>query len=178
MNYDQFIEDYLIRRYPNAEFSNVFLQQLYNCYSQRILNVWKVLDELDYLEGKTKKTYSKIEREFKRNPRLAGIWYKHFFDPQFMLKNLVNHITPENFKRYWEDAYAKSEGLEKSEEVFHSVLSYNVTIKAFEERSSYNAMTGEWIIYKPNDGKNYYLMLATHGNDKSIEEAIKFILSI
>ena len=87
----------------------------------------------------------------------------------------MNHMSAEHFKRYWEDAYQKSEGVENSEEVFQSVLSYNVTVKAYEERNAQKGMTGEWIVYKPVNGKNYYLMLATHSNDEFIEKTIKYI---
>lgn len=173
MTIEEFSNDFFIARYPNANFSKYFLQQMYDFHFGRVLDTWKILAEIDYLEGKRSQTPTKIEREFKRNPALKGIWYKHFFSGYFMKKNLMNHLSKEKMAYYVKDALDKSYGLEDQDEIYNSILSYNLTIRAFEERNAQKMMTGEWIIYKPLENKRLYIMIAEHGNDSLIEDVVR-----
>ena len=187
MEYQDFINEYLLTPYPNAVFSDVFLRQMHHVHINRILNTWQIFDEIAYLEGIRKTSQTKKEKEFTKNPDLKGIWYKHFTSARFIPKNIANHLSAnKNFERLYNDAYEKSKDAENPHELFCSILSYNLSVKAYEERASQKnettgekAMTGEWILFFPKsnteDGKNHYLMLAEHGNDQAIIDTLQLI---
>ena len=40
-------------------------------------------------------------------------------------------------------------------------LKDRIVYQAFDERSAANQVTGEWIVYLPHEGKNFYLCLVS-----------------
>jgi hypothetical protein len=42
-------------------------------------------------------------------------------------------------------------------------ISERLVSDAFAQREKQHALTGDWIVYKRHDHKNYYLCLASHG---------------
>tara|TARA_R110002049_G_scaffold251275_1_gene425646 strand:- start:652 stop:1254 length:603 start_codon:yes stop_codon:yes gene_type:complete len=176
-DYESFVKERLLFRYPNARFSKFFSMQLYIFYQKRFLNIWGVLDELDYLEGKRTLTTTKKEREFKRTPELKGVWYKHFYSTSFIGRNLLNHLSNKNMKVYIKEAHEAALVESDYEESFRSILSYKMTVKVFEDKWSSKTITGEWIIYIPRKNENWYLMLAEHKSDDIIVKQLDEILA-
>jgi hypothetical protein len=44
-------------------------------------------------------------------------------------------------------------------------LAWRIAEEPFKERETAKKLTGEWIVYLPHAGKNYYLCCATHEDD-------------
>ncbi len=52
-------------------------------------------------------------------------------------------------------------------------LAHRITHEPVKNRDNAGKMTGEWVIFAKNDGKNYYLCLNTHeAGDQFIYERI------
>jgi len=55
-----------------------------------------------------------------------------------------------------------------------SELAHRVTHEPVEERANANKLTGEWIVFAKEAGKNYYLCLNTHAaGDQQIADRIR-----
>lgn len=176
-DYESFVKEYLLLRYPNARFSKYFSIQLYLFIKKRLLNTWGIFDELDYLEGKRTSTATKKEKEFKRTPELKGFWYKHFYSSSFIGRNLFNHLSHKNMKLYINEAHESALLESNYDEAFPSILSYNMTIRAFEDKWRSKSITGEWIVYLPRETENWYLLLAEHTSDDLIVQNLNGILA-
>jgi hypothetical protein len=55
-----------------------------------------------------------------------------------------------------------------------SELAHRLTHETMELRNANNKLTGEWIVFLPHGGKNYYLCCSTHSEgDQNIYDRIK-----
>jgi hypothetical protein len=123
------------------------------------------MDEVKYLEGLKHKTNTIKPNEFKRG-LLKGYMKKHFMDASFIAKNISNHFSVhfggnDKFDKIINDAIKESSS-NVVDDIFVNRLSYKMTIGAYEERAGLYKLTGEWIVYKQYNGKNYYLTLGSH----------------
>ncbi len=178
------LDEELIYLAPNAGFSTLLRAQLawnrcrnYCLYSgrPRFFNVHAVLDEISYLEGRRRTTSTKPQAELSGS--LKGFWHKHFFDPQFMLRNLLEELkNDDNSGRLWYRDFVPSleamtgkpwVGTEFNDEVA-KLLAHKMIIGAHKQRagvlkrSSASRMTGEWIVYTYDGSRRIYLTLALH----------------
>lgn len=149
------------------------------------LNIHNIVAEIRYLEGLILHTKSKAESKFD-NSSLKGLMKKHFYDPVYFLKNVgasynlayeaqveknkLQGIETEKTKKEKEKEKEKpllkmaTEHMQTlpKKEVIERIV-YDLTIgdlKAREEAGK--KLTGEWLVYKKYNGKNYYLTLANH----------------
>lgn len=131
-------------------------------YTSLRIDVFSVLDEINYLEGLTHVSKTKKEEPFTKPP-LVGLWHKHFFSARHLVKNIgirwnldrggnkdLSKMISEVAKEYGENT-----------DLWPNVLSYRLVNEAFEERAE-RGLTGDWIIYAKHKNTNYYLDLATH----------------
>ena len=51
---------------------------------------------------------------------------------------------------------------------FCNNLAHEVVTGLYKKRSGESRLTGEWIVYLPIDGRNYYLTLGSHGGDETV----------
>lgn len=69
--------------------STILIAQLYQMHQRRTINIDNVTREIKALEGNRPPTRTKKESAFNKNTTLHGLYYKHFTDPRFLLKNLA-----------------------------------------------------------------------------------------
>ncbi len=148
--------------------STVFLEQVFQRYFGRVVNVFQISDEMQCLEGVGRRTATKKEDRFRHVP-LKVLWKTRFTDASFIPKNLsahfgvtrggneklidlITHAFKSSRSGYVDDDFAKE-------------IAHNFTIEAMLDRAKGRKMTGEWIVYKKHEGKNYYLTLAAHAED-------------
>ena len=126
------------------------------------LDVFAVLDEIDYLEGAASGSKTKPETPFRRAP-LAPFWHKHFASARHILPNIIVRWNIKNggnkdlgnlLNRIAAEFGDDSEAWQKQ-------LAHALTVGAVEDRAK-RGFTGDWLIYGKHDGKNYYLDLACH----------------
>ncbi len=148
-----------------AKASEYLIEQLEQAYSSRAFNTFTVIDEIKVLEGGQRPSMTKPPTSFTRGP-LKGLWHKHFFDAQFMMKNIMNHWnlhnpTPEQCaQRYME--IMKEHGItDLSDENINRII-YHFVNGGYEQRAEKKKMTGEWLIFAKYKIKNYYLIIANH----------------
>lgn len=117
----------------------------------------------------------KLATPFTRAP-LKGLWHKHWFSPRFLPANIVA-VTQRKGSMDWIWEIAQ-EGDVLTEELI-SQIAHRMTIGAFESRHAAKQLTGEWIIFLPRDGLNYYLCLGTHriGDDR-LDDKIRTVCSL
>jgi len=158
-----------------SRISTVFISQIYQLGISGALNINAIMDEVKYLEGKREVSKTGAEKPF-RGKLLKGLHKKHFSDAHFIMKNICLHLGVENGntknldKILHEAAVKKDAGCPEHEIV--NYLTHHLTAGAYQERSK-KALTGEWIVFKKHEGKNYYLVLAEHGNDELISNYVR-----
>lgn len=112
---------------------------------------------------------------FVRSP-LRGLWHKHWFSARFVPNNLLAAAhRKDSLDWIWEIA---NEGDVLTEEIINE-LTHRMTTVAFYERHSAKQITGEWIIFLPRGGLNYYLCLGTHAmGDERLFDKINTICAL
>ncbi len=153
--------------------SQYLCEQLFLGYNQRRLHLHRVICELDYLEGLILRT-STVKPKMFKNPSspLLGFWKKHFFQPENILGNMSAHWGLDYYKgdhckenrklndlveRELESSYGEDLSQEKI-----GKLAYKMVLGGFNSRQEKKKLTGDWIVYKPDNGMNYYLGLFPH----------------
>jgi hypothetical protein len=165
------------------EYSISFIALLLHAQSERLFNVHCVSDEVKYLAGLSTSTATKAaELLVKGKFKDQCFWHKHFFDARFIVKNISNELKRDNseFNLWVEKEF---ESLPENEELRINWLIRQYSIGAFEYRagihenisepSDKKRVTGEWIIYKPFQGKLYFLDVALHSQGRELYSNIK-----
>lgn len=126
------------------------------------LDVFAVLDEIDYLEGLRCTSKTKPQKQFRREP-LFPFWHKHFFSARNLIANVMVRWNMSgggnNDLQKLIDEIAEKYG--DNPEVWPNQLVRHLVDGGFEERLV-RGLTGDWLVYAKHDGINYYLDLATH----------------
>ena len=137
-----------------------------------MINICNVTSEIKALEGVGPKTRTQKESAFNEGTLLQGLYYTHFTDPRFMLKNLMAAFGyKEGGNRHLGNVIGKlfHEHKDKyADEGFAASLNHQTTIGAWERRAKKNELTGEWIISGKFREKRYYLCLAAHSEPNEI----------
>ncbi len=174
---------------PNAVFSGLFRQQLAWSWMGQVcvfagkrihIDPHAVLHEIAHLEDPSKITATGPAKALEGD--LAGFRRKHFYQPSFMLANLLRELETggvfdELFHKYAKPRIEKQTGNKFDDgyvldEVAINSLAYAVVVDAYERRAgaksakSKTRLTGEWIIFVPYQGRNHYLTLAMHAEAK------------
>lgn len=133
------------------------------------IDMHDVLLPVLHLENGEPPTGVKPATSFK-HPPLGGLWHKHWFSARFMPANILA-VTQRKRSMDWIWDVAK-EGDILTEELINQIA-HRMTVGAFESRHAAKQITGEWIIFLPRSGLNYYLCLGTHGTgDDRLAEKI------
>lgn len=152
-------------RFENAVFGDYFVGQLEFVHINRIYNVYSIFDEIKFIEGRSSSTKTKAAKPLRG--QLKGFWHKHHFQARFVYRNICNHwgLNQKGFTKFdalWQK-HAKGAGPDAvMNRTVTDKLIYEFTYTGFTERMKEGKMTGEWIIFAPYGGKNYYLTLAGH----------------
>lgn len=166
---------------PDAYFSDTFVAQIAAgfantkinfCTHRLYIDPHAISDELEKIEGRSpRRSLTKPPKEFKHRP-LQGLWRKHWFQADFMMSNIrleILRIGESVIKNALRKSYADGvfDGKIFTEDQAKAIA-FDIAKAGYEDRAkrgsdpNYGRLTGEWIVYAPFNGKNYYLTLATH----------------
>jgi len=151
--------------------SEVLRNQLAEHMRHRTQSVFAVYEEIGQMEGSDppRRTGTK-EAEPLTRELLIGLMHKHY---------KVSSLTSfaQNQRNHWGRKENKSKLTEIVNEFLqdgHSgKLAHELVLGAHTGRHCASKMTGEWIVYAVIDGVNYYLTLATHGEDNPVRERVQ-----
>ncbi|WP_286899112.1 hypothetical protein [Achromobacter sp. UBA2119] len=109
---------------------------------------------------------------------LCGLWHKHYqltTSPSFLL-NLQNEVRLhepelEEMVRAALSARERSDfvGVRQAAAEIASAL----VSEPYDRRRADRRLTGEWIVYVPHNGQNFYLCLAVHREDKLTRQKVE-----
>lgn len=134
----------------------------------RIYHVHAILDEIAKLEGlDTQPSGTKSAAPFRRAP-LVGLWHKHHFQPALMARNLALHWSSQSGRARFRALTDRMGG-----DLDISQLAHEFVLAGYQERAAASALTGQWIVYAPCEGRNYYLTLGRHGYDDVIRRCVE-----
>ena len=120
-----------------------------------------VLDAIHSLERGEQPNGVKAATPFSRPP-LKGLWHKHFFSARFLVNNIVLGFGRDGLEKLVNEVMDPGKSSVVTEEMIKE-LTHRATHEPLEKRASHQKLTGEWVIYFPHDGKNYYLCCNAHG---------------
>ncbi|EUJ09678.1 hypothetical protein Meth11DRAFT_0477 [Methylophilaceae bacterium 11] len=165
------------------EYSISFIALLLQAQNERWFDVNSVSDEVRCLAGLSSCTVTKdAEPLFKNEFRGQDFWHKHFFDARFIPKNISNELKRDSaeFKLWINKEF---ESLPEDEALRINWLIHQYSIGALEYRAGIHEsvsrptdkkrITGEWIIYKPYQGKLYFLDIAFHNQGSELYRTLK-----
>lgn len=154
----------------NGKYAHGFLAELAAHSANGTLHIFAIFDEIGKLEG-TDPVPSETKKPRKMRTPLAGLWHKHYFQPSFMPRNLIDETEQMVKDGRWEAMFAPHYGKYMHE--FIDQISYEAVIGAFERRAQDRRITGEFIVYERQpDGSNYYLTLGRHGEWDAIRARV------
>lgn len=144
--------------------SRVFLFQLYCCaFAQDLGDPVKIVAEINFLEGSRRSAGTKEAEPFEKQP-LRGLWKKHYLiggvRSVAMNTILAAGRKKKEFYRIAERQYTKNKANIPDELLSRNIA--NDVTNLYALRSASNKLTGNWIVFCPYDGRNYYLCLGTH----------------
>ena len=175
---DQTIADYAsmhgIESLIHDRYSSLFVFQL--MLNERIsgLDPQLVIAEIKHLEGIGPPTQTKPESAFRGN-ELKGLWHKHFFvnHPSAAAHNILAHLGNNGLERMVNEVFDPNKSAVITNEMINE-LSNRLVEGSLTERADAGKLTGEWIIFAKEQGKNYYLSINTHENpDEKTAKSIK-----
>ncbi|MGV8830928.1 MAG: hypothetical protein ACOH2N_03050 [Devosia sp.] len=134
----------------------------------------EIIETLKALEGDAVRMTKRPTR-YRQLP-LKGLWHCHFFAAQFMPANMLAALEGNIFPRIAQDEYADllASGEQPSEERVEKFVA-RLMDETLDKRAREHRLTGEWIVYLPRDGQNYYLSVTAHnaGDAETFEEIMK-----
>jgi hypothetical protein len=164
---DAWLDDIKLR---NGKCSNVIRNEIAEGMRQRTISAFAVYDEIGQMEGSDPPCHigTKPAAPFKRD--LAGLMHKHYKGSS-LASYALNHIN------HWQRRKNQTEFLEIIAEFIRGghvgKLTHGLVLGAHMGRHSAGQMTGEWIVYAPIAGINYYLTLATHKEPSAVKERVR-----
>lgn len=162
----------VLRNRPYQERVSIALViRLANASAENI-DVFSVLDELDYLEGIKSSSRTKKEAQF-RKPPLQGFWHKHFFSARHLIKNVRVRWNLESGNKDLSAMIADvANEYGEDPDLWPNVLTHRLVVEGFEDRAS-RGLTGDWIVYAKHEEQNFYLDLATHNEGRQPEQLLQ-----
>ena len=153
--------------------SRLFLFDLYIMDFEFGISPQEILDSVIELENGEQPEGVKPATPF-RNPPLKGLWHKHFFAARFLVDNLILSLGRNRLSEIFESAMHPDKGDIVTKEMINEIAK-RITHETLEKRNADNKLTGEWIIFLPHGGNNYYLSIAAHhfGDQNIFDRIIK-----
>lgn len=148
------VDGWLQLSVTTGKYSSGFVTDLAEHMVNRSAHVHLIYDEIKSLEGlrPAKPSMTKRATAFKREP-LIGLYHKHYFQPKFILANIINH---------WNDARMSELESGPADQLLHKMV-----IGGFQSRAQTHLITGEWIVFAKHEGKNIYFALGKHDDDET-----------
>lgn len=164
------IRGWLKVKQRNGRYAHGFLVELAVNSADRRFNVHAIYDEIGKLEG-TDTTPSITKKPSQMRPPLRGLWHKHYFQSNFIPRNLLEETEKMARDGRWEAMFAPHYGKYVHEII--DQIAHEMVIGAYERRAQDRRITGEFIVYERQaDGSNYYLTLGRHGEWDAIRARV------
>ncbi len=157
-----------------GRYSSLFVLNLYMLHELSGVNPEQVIAELRHLEGSGSSLQTKEATQFKGSV-LKGLWHKHFLPtlPSSMAHNITNHLGKNGLEDLINEIFDPAKSPVITKEMIRE-LSHRVVEGSLTERAAAGKLTGEWIIFAKENGKNYYLSIAPHASgDENIANNLK-----
>jgi hypothetical protein len=159
-----FAEDMFARAGLSAvPYTSVFGRQLEAATRISLINPFSLMEEIGKIERNLPPSRSKKAAAFKRGP-LAGLMHKHFVSARNVAQNVLNHWSPgsDRLNRAVKKVLDEHVGRPVGDWELAGRISERLVSEAYSQREKQHGITGDWIVYKRHDHKNYYLCLAGH----------------
>lgn len=164
------IHSWLNLKRRNGRYAHGFVVELAINSANRRVHIHAIYDEIGKLEG-TDITPSMTKKPRQMRPPLRGLWHKHYFQPSFLPRNLIDETEQMDKDGRWEAMFAPHYGKYLHE--FIDQILHKAVIGAYERRARDQRITGEFIVYERQaDGSNYYLTLGKHGEWDAIRARV------
>lgn len=145
-------------------FSNVFIVDLIIHERVHHINPCQVIQCLLDEEIGINNSNTKPASIFSRKP-LKGLWHKHYFSGKFIAQNIQNEFFRNKYSRGKLSKIItkvlNENPLEDAQNI-SKIIAKEVVEIPYEKRKSSGGLTGEWVVFARENGKNYYLCMATH----------------
>ena len=157
-----------------GRYSSLFVVNLTTLEKAQGINPHSIIDEIKSLEGISSSSQTKPPSQF-RGKHLKGLWHKHFFPalPSVFGHNITNHFGKNGIRNLVEEVFDPKKSPTVTRDMINE-LSHRLVQESLEDRAAENKLTGEWIIYAIEGGKNYYLCISPHSaEDETIASNIQ-----
>lgn len=149
-----------------GRYSSLLVKELARCVEERRANISPIFHEIGFLEGATHAPATRRKPAAPFRGSLRGLWHKHYFQPAFIAKNVLNHWTSKGDFEARVEEIARDQAIPDEKKIGAAVQAY--VMVGYQERSNAAEMTGEWIVYARHDEVNYYLTLGTHTESDAV----------
>jgi len=151
-----------------SRLSKFLLVQLTSAWKHRTINTFAITDVIQQLEGRGPNRSSTAKpRPFNHEP-LRGLWKVHFFDPRFLMRNIVNQWSLSGSESDKFDKLCAQVAAEEDENPsavgWQGRLAHELVLEGYQDRAAKRKLTGEWLIFGVQEQKNVYLALCTHSD--------------
>ena len=153
--------------FDTSRINKYLIAQLYVFHDYMNFDISYIVNEIRYLEGMNTKSSTKEATQFIKKP-LKGLWHKHFFDTQFILKNIGSEFGLDKNGNTKLDILLSNFDFTKFDMKMNKDIINKMIHLGFFERVRNRKLTGEWIIFAKYESCNYYLTIARH-TEKDIE---------
>jgi hypothetical protein len=92
---------------------------------------------------------------------LKGLWHKHFFSAHFLVNNIILGHGKNGLAKLIDEVFDAANSPIVTHEMI-AELARRATRDPVEQRDTAGKLTGEWIIFTKQGGKNYYISANTH----------------
>lgn len=171
----------LDRLAPNR-YSIVLLLQLYGSFKSGVQNPAKIISQIEALEVDSKDSGLKPATQFKGD-KLGGLWHQHYMEDG--IRSLAINID-KGLKKYgmpWVKDKINDKSIAEEDRFFTEKDAYHiandVVVNNFKKLKENNLLTGEWLVFAKNEGKNYYLCIGKHETgDEVIRNQIDSVCAV
>lgn len=139
-----------------ARMSELIWRDIYELHTKEGIDPNALFTAIKDVELEATPSGTKTAARFKYEP-LIGLWHKHYFTASHLPKNLMK-------KRPLDDlvgAVTGVGGVTPTIATIAATIHRNVIEMARNEK-----LTGEWIVFLPRAGTNYYLCCGRHTDDE------------
>jgi hypothetical protein len=163
----------LAARVPDAEISPMLRIQLAWLRSGQVCSFGGkvhafdhrvIVDEIAHLENPSLPTSTKGAEAL--SGMLKGFWHKHFFEASMLVKNLMEEYE-KYFDTFWYRDFLKAWHADPVQ--LTGLIGQTLVHGAFLNRQGASSaaaksrVTGEWLVFAKDKGRNIYLTIAVHG---------------
>lgn len=153
-----------------SRISTALLAQMRATQESRTYSTFDLTAPIKWLEDPARsQCRTKGATPFKHD-QLKGLQKVHFNSPRHLPRNLLEAMNRHGDSlvgQTWRKAQVELDP-EADAEALVAYVVHKSTMLALEERNRTKAMTGEWIVFREYQGKNYYLSLAAHDEGDAV----------